>query len=36
VCLGDGSVRFVRNNITLATWLQMLALADGTVITGLD
>jgi hypothetical protein len=31
-CLADGSVRFVSNTISLATWRQLLAQADGTVI----
>ena len=31
-CLGDGSVRFIRNSIALTTWRQLLAQADGTVI----
>jgi prepilin-type N-terminal cleavage/methylation domain-containing protein len=35
-CMCDGSVRFVRNSVSLATWLQVLAQADGTVINGLD
>ncbi len=35
-CLCDGSVRFIRNSVSLATWLQVLAQADGTVVNGLD
>lgn len=29
VAMGDGSVRFVRDTITLQAWLQLLAMADG-------
>ncbi|AWM35619.1 putative major pilin subunit [Gemmata obscuriglobus] len=31
-CLGDASVRFIRNNIDPATWLNMGPIADGAVI----
>jgi len=31
-CNADGSVRFIRNSITLTTWRQLLAQADGSVI----
>jgi len=34
VCMGDGSVRFVRNSINLATWRAMATRAGGEVISG--
>lgn len=32
VCMADGSVRFIRDNIVLQTWLNLLAMADGNVL----
>ncbi|MDY3557908.1 DUF1559 domain-containing protein [Gemmata sp. JC673] len=31
-CLGDASVRFVRNSVTQATWMNMGSIADGMVV----
>ncbi len=32
VCLGDGSGRFISENIDLGIWLNLLSMADGNVI----
>lgn len=32
ICMADGSVRFVRDNIELQTWLNLLAMSDGNVL----
>lgn len=32
VCLADGSVRFISENVDSQTWLNLLAIADGNVI----
>jgi prepilin-type N-terminal cleavage/methylation domain-containing protein/prepilin-type processing-associated H-X9-DG protein len=32
ICLADGSVRFVSENIDQTTWLNLLAIADGNVL----
>ncbi|HEY2786777.1 MAG TPA: DUF1559 domain-containing protein [Fimbriiglobus sp.] len=34
VCLGDGSVHFVKDSIDQVTWVNLLSKADGNVITG--
>jgi prepilin-type processing-associated H-X9-DG protein len=33
-CMGDGSVRFIRNGIDELTWCLLISKADGQVITG--
>jgi prepilin-type N-terminal cleavage/methylation domain-containing protein/prepilin-type processing-associated H-X9-DG protein len=32
ICLGDGSVRFLRNDVDQVTWCQLISKADGNVI----
>lgn len=32
VCMADGSVRFIRDNIELQTWRNLLSIADGNVL----
>lgn len=34
VCLGDGSVRFLKNSVDQLTWCFLISTADGNVITG--
>jgi prepilin-type processing-associated H-X9-DG protein len=32
ICLGDGSVRFLQNNIAQVTWCQLISKADGAAV----
>jgi prepilin-type N-terminal cleavage/methylation domain-containing protein/prepilin-type processing-associated H-X9-DG protein len=34
ICMGDGSVRFLKNSIDQVTWCELISKADGNVITG--